>query len=64
MFQGRWPTGMVACTARVWVLITMTLWSPPLETKTRCPSGCTTMPLLRRPTFTWPTIFQLAVSIL
>src|SRR6185295_14829016 len=47
MFHGRWPTAMVAVMVCVAVSSTDTLESPPFETNTRLPSGCTAMPLLR-----------------
>ena len=63
MFQGRWPTGMVAVMVWVATSSTDTLASPPFETKTRLPSGCTVMPLLRSPALTLVSTLKLTASI-
>ena len=56
MFQGRWPTGMVATTLSAAVSITITLASPPLVTYRRLPSGCIARPLERAPALMVPRI--------
>jgi hypothetical protein len=49
MFQGRWPTGMVAVIFPEATSIAETEASPPFETNTTLPSGRTAIPLARLP---------------
>jgi hypothetical protein len=58
--QGNLPTAISRSLTPWSISITDTLASPPLETKTRLPSGCTVMPLLRGPALIFASPFHFA----